>query len=418
MNQADSAYLINLLRNAGYQETEQLEEAQVIIFNTCSVRQHAEERLFQHLKALSPLKVKKNPIIGLVGCVPALYREKLFGQFPFIDFLAGPESLAEVPLLISRSKEGVKSAVFVSQGTTHFAYHQALKGNLCAFLPIICGCNNFCSYCVVPYVREKEKSRPAEQILAEANEMIRQGIREITLLGQNVNSYRDGEIDFPLILKKVAALPGLLRLGFLTSHPKDISLQLFRVMADSKKIYRHLHLPLQSGSDKILLLMNRRYTINHYLKIIEEARRFIPSLTITSDIIVGFPGETESDFEETLNLIKKVEFDDLFAFKYSDRPKTAAEKLEPKISPQVKEQRLAKLWEVQDAISLRLNQAMVGKESEVLLLSKSCKNPGYLIGKTEKEKKVLVEGPPELVGRLVPVRITSADRQLLYGKPV
>ncbi|MCX5642997.1 MAG: MiaB/RimO family radical SAM methylthiotransferase, partial [Candidatus Omnitrophica bacterium] len=280
------------------------------------------------------------------------------------------------------------------------------------------GCDNFCSYCVVPYTRGREKSRPAQEILEEAKKMAAGGVKEIILLGQNVNSYRDEKEggDFPELLSRISGLSGILRLGFMTSHPKDVSPELFKVIAKHSKIYRHLHLPLQSGSDSILNAMNRGYTAAHYLQSIKEARGIIPDLALTSDIIVGFPGETEDDFIKTLSLIAETRFDDLFAFKYSDRPKTKAEELGDKIPEKTKEERLARLWKLQDGISLKKNLEMKGKVLKVMLLTESRKKQGFLIGKTENEKKILVPESAKLVGSLIQVQVTSVDRRLLYGQ--
>ena len=435
MNQADSAYLSGRLVEAGHQKTEDQKEAQVIIFNTCSVRQHAEERLFQNLKTLKPLK-KKNPelIIGLIGCTPVLRRETLFRFFPYLNFLAGPESLAAVPDLISRSKNGAQLAVFdykipphlpsPARGEESCAPFLLLKGggkvgvNVSAFLPIIIGCDNFCSYCVVPLTRGREKSRPAGEILKEAEKMLTGGVKEIILLGQNVNSYqneKDGG-GFPELLSRIAGLSGIKRLGFMTSHPKDISPELFKIIAQHSNIYQHLHLPLQSGSDPILKAMNRGYTAALYRQRIKQAGDIIPGLALTSDIIVGFPGETEDDFRETLSVVSEIRFDDLFAFKYSDRPQTKAENLGGKIPEKIKEERLERLWKLQDRISLEKNLEAKGKNFEVLLLAESRKRPGFILGKTENEKKVLVAENPEMIGVVIPVKIVSVDRRLLYGK--
>ncbi len=452
MNQADSAYLSGRLIETGHQITGDLKEAQIIIFNTCSVRQHAEERLFQNLKTLQPLK-KKNPelIIGLVGCLPVLHRESLFRSFPYLNFLAGPENLAAVPELISHSKKGTRVAAFDSKLPTTLTlplnggrvpFPKLWKGgkvgvNVSAFLPIIIGCDNFCSYCVVPFTRGREKSRPSGEVLKEAKEMIAGGVKEIILLGQNVNSYREavgvpfmepagamnhtptnkeGIIDFPQLLSRIASLSGLLRLGFMTSHPKDVSPELFKTIAGHSNVYRHLHLPLQSGSDSILKAMNRGYNADHYRQKIKEARKMIPGLTLTSDIIVGFPGETENDFKETLSVIKEMRFDDLFAFKYSDRPQTKAEELGGKIPEKIKEERLAQIWKLQDGISLKKNLETKGKTCEVLLLNESRRKPGFLLGKTENEKKIIVSENAKSVGSLVRLQITSVDRRLLYGQ--
>ncbi|HNQ35828.1 MAG TPA: tRNA (N6-isopentenyl adenosine(37)-C2)-methylthiotransferase MiaB [bacterium] len=417
MNQADSAGLAAVLAAAGHRPVSEPESAELIIFNTCAVRDHAEERLFQNLAALRPRPGRPGPrVIGLVGCIPSLRGESLFNRFPHLSFLAGPEQLDQVADLAARSAPGLRLAALGPGPAALPAVRGG--GSVSAFLPVIRGCDNFCSYCVVPYTRGREASRSASELLEAAAGLAAGGVRELILLGQNVNSYRDPAAGsgFPELLAAMAGLDGLLRIGFLTSHPKDASEDLFRTMAEESRVYRHLHLPLQSGSDRILAAMNRRYTAAVFSEKVVAARLRVADLSVTSDLIVGFPGETESDFQATLELLSAVRFDDLYAFKYSDRPGTRAQELGEKVAETVKAERLARVWALQDAISRAANRERLGSEAEVLFLRRSGRKNGWLVGKTGREQTVLVEGGPELIGRLGRVRIVSADRQLLYGR--
>lgn len=418
MNRADSAALSETLARAGHEAAASADEAQVVIFNTCSVRAHAEERLFQNLETLRRrAQAPGGPVVGLIGCTAALRREELFRAFPFLSFLAGPEALAEVPRLILEGRSREHRCCFASDRA--IARDTAETG-ISAFLPVITGCDNFCSYCVVPLTRGREKSRPWPLVRTEAEVLCRGETREITLLGQNVNSYRDGEADigFPALLERIAAVPGLARLGFLTSHPKDVSGALFETMAAYPNVYRHLHLPLQSGSDRVLAAMNRGYTSARFREIIARARETVPGLAVTSDIIVGFPGENPADFVETAALVQEIGFDDVYAFKYSDRPGTAAEKLPGKVPEKEKEERLRALWAIQEAASERRNRRLEGSVFSVLVLRRSAKRKGWLVGRTESGKKALFPGGPQLVGKITAVRVARADRHLLYGQAV
>lgn len=422
-NSADSATLERLLRARGWRPARSPDEARLVIFNTCAVREHAEERLAQNMRALVARAEKKGrkPLVGLIGCVPPLRKEALFRQFPFLAFAAGPEALAEVPEMADRaSREREKGvAALESGGESDFFPGPAVNAGS-ALLPVMTGCDNFCSYCVVPYTRGREKSRPGAEITAEAAALAAKGVFQLTLIGQNVNSWRDPRSDatFPDLLREVAGIEGLLRIGFLTSHPRDTGTALLEAMAAGAAVYRHLHLPLQSGSNRVLTAMNRHYTREEYREITREARRLMPEISITSDIIVGFPGETGRDFADTLDLVEEIGFDDLFAFKYSDRPGTRAAKMPDRVPENTARDRLAELWAVQDRISLERAGRFAGLTCETLAERKSAKKQGHLIGRIETGRKILFPGAESLVGKLVRVRVEKAERHLLYGRPV
>ena len=326
MNVADSERVKSILLRDGYQETAEMEEAGLIILNTCAVRKHAEDRALARLDSLKHYKIK-NPdlIIGLFGCIPSLYGEKLLKEFPHLSILCGPGGIGELKSLLQEAKKG-KQVVSLNNKNEFFDDRHILSGkNKTAFLPIMQGCDNFCSYCVVPYTRGRERSKSSLQIMEEIKNLVSQGVEEITLLGQNVNSYGKGlaeKMDFAGLLKLVAKIKDLEKIKFMTSHPKDISQNLLEVIASSQKIEKCLHLPVQSGSDSILKRMNRGYSVGDYKKIVRNARELMPKISISTDIIVGFPGEKEDDFQQTLNLLREIRFDSIYAFKYSNRPKT------------------------------------------------------------------------------------------------
>ena len=347
MNVADSERIKSVLLKDGYQETAKPEEADFIILNTCAVRKHAEDRAFARLNSLKHYK-RENPkvIIGLFGCIPSLYGEKLLEEFPHLSILCGPKGIGEIISLLQKAKKGEK-AVSLNEKNSFFDDRCILTEKKAVFLPIMQGCDNFCSYCVVPYTRGRERSKPSRQIMEEAENLVRQGVREIMLLGQNVNSYGKGlaeKIDFAGLLKLVSKIKDLEKIKFMTSHPKDISQNLLEVIASSEKIEKRLHLPVQSGSDFILKRMNRGYTTADYKKIVENIRNLTPKISLSTDIIVGFPGEKEEDFQQTLKLLTEIRFDSIFAFKYSNRPKTAASSFEGQVPQKEKEGRLKEVF--------------------------------------------------------------------------
>ncbi len=348
MNVADSERIKSLLLRDGYQETANPEEANLIILNTCAVRKHAEDRALARLNSLKHHK-KKNPklIIGLFGCIPTLYGEKLLEQFPHLDILCGPNGIGRIESLLDEAKEGKKAVALKEENGLLNAGCILAENKKKTFLPIMKGCDNYCSYCVVPYTRGRERSKPSSQIMEEIKNLTKQGVKEITLLGQNVNSYGKGlseRIDFAGLLKLADGIEGLERIKFMTSHPKDISQNLLETIASGKKVEKQLHLPVQSGSDLVLKRMNRGYAVADYKRIVKNARELIPGISISTDIIVGFPGEKEKDFQETLELLAEIRFDFIYAFKYSDRPKTAASSFEGQVQEKEKERRLEEVF--------------------------------------------------------------------------
>jgi len=363
MNVADSERIKSLLLRDGYQETAEPEEANLIILNTCAVRKHAEDKALARLNSLKHYK-RKNPnlIIGLFGCIPSLYGEKLFREFPHLNILCGPKGIGKIDFLLDKAKNGEKAAALDEKDGFFDDRCLSAGKNKEALLPIMQGCDNFCSYCVVPYTRGRERSKPSSQIIEELRNLAGQGVKEITLLGQNVNSYGKGlseKIDFAGLLKLVSKIKDLEKIKFMTSHPEDISQNLLEVIASGKKIEKRLHLPVQSGSDFILKRMNRGYSAADYKRIVQKAREFIPEISISTDIIVGFPGEKEEDFQQTLKLLREICFDSIYAFKYSNRPKTAAGGFKEQVSEEEKERRLQEVFKVYRERVKRTKEALV-----------------------------------------------------------
>ena len=427
-NEADSERLAGMAEAMGYAFTDRAEDADLILINTCAVREHAEERAlsitgqFKHLK-------EKNPdlIIGICGCMVSqeTRKERIKHSYPYVSFLFGTSMLFRMPEILYRYLREHKRQFFLDAGD---------PGNIAegipvrrvsdkqAWISIMYGCNNFCTYCIVPYVRGRERSRDPERILDEIRGLIAEGYREFTLLGQNVNSYgRDLEekIDFPDLLEQICALEGDFRVHFMTSHPKDASKKLIDVMADNEKAAKHFHLPLQSGSDRVLEAMNRRYTIAQYLDILAYMRGRMPDITVTSDIIVGFPGETEEDFEGTLDAVKAARCDQLFTFIYSPRTGTPAAAME-QLPDDVKGARMARLLAVQNEIMLEKNLACVGREYDILVEGVSRGDKTMYAGRTEGGK--LVHFPADealsLTGKTVRVKITKAETYNLWAEVI
>jgi len=344
MNVRDSEILRGLLEEAGYAFTDEPENADVIIFNTCSVREHAEHRAISILAALARKKGNRGRrITGLIGCVAQHKKEEIFKSIPKLDFICGPADLYSVPDIIARVRNGQKHIVNVRNERTARSVEYVNPGHrgskIHAFVNIMYGCDNFCSYCIVPYVRGKEVSRSSKDIIKEVKDLAKRGIRHVTLLGQNVNSYNDRDCDFVKLLDLINNIGSIDKISFLTSHPKDASIRLFKAMRDLVKVDKHLHLPLQSGSDRILLLMNRGYTAKGYRGLIKKYRELVPGGRITTDIIVGYPSETEKDFRDTLELMKDIRFDGAYIFKYSPRPPARSSELKDDVPIRVKKER-------------------------------------------------------------------------------
>jgi len=423
MNEHDSEKIAWILDGMGYELTENREECNLIIFNTCAVRKSAEERVFGQLGELKDLK-RRNPdlILSVCGCMMQRedIREVVTTKYRQVDIIFGTNNIHKLPQLISRHIETGKTVVDINEENREIEedIDANRKSSFKAYVNIMYGCNNFCTYCIVPYTRGRERSREPENILAEIEELAKQGCKEITLLGQNVNSYGktlEKEYSFSNLLKDINNINGIERIRFMTSHPKDLSDELIESYVTLDKLCDQLHLPIQSGSNNILKAMNRKYTKEDYLKIINKVRQAIPNITITTDIIVGFPGETDEDFEETLDLVKEVKFDSAFTFLYSIREGTSAAKMENQVPDDVKHARFQKLLDTLYPIGLEQNQKLLGKVVEVLVDDVSKNNEEVLCGRTRGSKLVLFPANKELIGSIVNVRIDTVKTFTLEG---
>ncbi len=421
MNEHDSERMAGVLKGQEYVQTEDAATADVIILNTCSIREKAEQKFYSELGRLRSLKLERPGLrIAVAGCIAQQEGKNILSRAPYVDMIFGPSDVARVSELPRLAKTWSNPLIEINGDPD---YHRkklpaSRSDRLKAWVSIMYGCNNFCTYCIVPYVRGRERSRPPSDVVSEVRELAEQGFKEVTLLGQNVNSYGKGEadsVDFPGLLALVNEVPGIERIRLVTSHPRDLSSELIAALRDLPKVCESLHLPVQSGADPVLTAMNRKYTRAAYLDRIKRLRAAVPHITLTSDIIVGFPGETDQDFSLTLQLLREVEYDNVFAFKYSKRPGTAALKLTGHVPESVKEARLAQVLDLQKEISIRKNAAAGGMTFEVLVdgHSKKC---GKLTGRTRGNKAVNFEGPDSLIGTLVMVRITGAGESSLSGE--
>ena len=423
-NEADSERLAGVAEAMGYEITDSPENADLIIVNTCAVREHAEKKTLSIVGQYKHIKTK-NPalIIAVCGCMVGQQhrRDELKMRYPYVDFTFPPASAGMLPKLLADRLRGGRRVFVAGEECPPICEGLPVKreSSYRAWVSVMYGCNNFCTYCIVPYVRGRERSRRPEMIIDEVKAVIKNGARDITLLGQNVNSYgknTDFDCDFADLLSRAATLDGDFRLRFMTSHPKDATLKLIDTMASHEKIAKHLHLPLQSGSDRVLLRMNRRYTVESYMEKLDYLREKIPNAAVTSDIIVGFPGETDEDFEATLEALRRAEYDRIFSFIYSPRKGTPAAEMPDQVSDSVKNERFARLIELQNEITLKKNQALVGKTVRVLCDGVSKNNENCLEGRTEGDRIVIFEGESTLAGSFVNVEITRADTFNLSGK--
>jgi tRNA-2-methylthio-N6-dimethylallyladenosine synthase len=425
MNEYDSSKMADVLR-ASHQLEKTLDpmEADVLLLNTCSIREKAQEKIFSDLGRWREFK-QKNPhvIIGVGGCVASQEGAAILKRAPFVDMIFGPQTLHRLGDMLTEAKQQRKAVVDISfpEIEKFDKMPEPRAEGITAFVSIMEGCSKYCSFCVVPYTRGEELSRPLDDVLAEIASLAEQGVREVTLLGQNVNDYRgpmfDGKTaDLALLIEYIAAIDGMLRIRFTTSHPVAFSNSLIQAYADIPQLANHLHLPVQSGSDRILAAMKRGYTAIEYKSKIRRLRQVRPDISITSDFIIGFPGETEADFEDTMNLIHDVGFDNSFSFIYSPRPGTPASQLPDDVTMDVKKQRLSVL---QNRILLntkRISDAMVGSTQTILVTGPSNKNPEKLSGRTENNRVVNFTGGPEIIGQLVPVKIIESFPFSLLGE--
>ena len=425
-NEADSERIRGYLTEMGYGFTQDEAAADVIVINTCAVREHAEQRVLGNLGALVHVK-RRHPgqLICLCGCMAqeAHVAEKIKQSFRHVDLVFGPHALWRFPEFIHTllTQRGRVFQVAEEAGSISEGIPVVRQDRVKAWVSIMYGCNNFCSYCIVPYVRGRERSRRPEDILSEVRELARAGYKDITLLGQNVNSYGKDlpeDVDFAWLLREVNAVPGDFLIRFMTSHPKDASERLFDAMAACEKVAPHLHLPFQAGNDRVLRAMNRGYTREHYLGLIRALRARIPDIVLTSDIIVGFPGETTEEFEDTLKVLKEVRFDALFTFIYSPRPGTKAAAMPDPATRAEKQKWFDKLLEVQNANSAKLHAAYVGKTVRVLVDGESDDENFPLASRTEGNRLVRLKGGKELIGQFIDVKVTDSNTWALYGEPV
>ena len=423
MNAGDTEIVVSIMQREGYVYTERIDEADVILINTCSIRDNAEQRIWGRLSEMRRLR-RERPglIVGVIGCMAERLREQLTEGDRGVDVVAGPDAYRDLPRLVRSAEAGAKGVnVLLSQEETYaeIAPVRLDRNGVCAFVSIMRGCNNYCSYCVVPYTRGVERSRDPETIVAEVETLFDNGYREVTLLGQNVNSYRFGEVDFPELLRRTASVSPQLRVRFATSHPKDMSDRLLETMASMPNICRAIHLPAQSGASTMLRRMNRKYDREWYLGRIAAIRRYMPDCAITTDLIAGFSGETAEEHEATLSLMREVGYESAFMFKYSERPGTFAQRHMPDDVPDaVKSARLTEIIALQGELSLASNRRDVGREFEVLAESVSHKRDDQLAGRTSQNKVVVFDRRDWRPGDYVRVRITGCTPVTLIGEPI
>ena len=422
MNVADSEVVASVMGMAGYEVCEQLEDADAIFLNTCSVRDNAEQKILFRLDFLHSQQKKRGNehklIIGVIGCMAERVKEQLIEEYG-VDLVAGPDSYMSLPDLIAQVECGHKAMnveLSLTETYSDVIPQRLHTGHIGGFVSIMRGCNNFCHYCIVPYTRGRERSRDVESIIKECLDLQERNFKEVTLLGQNVNSYRYGETDFPALLRMVARAVPNMRVRFTTSHPKDMSDETLRVIAEEPNVCKHIHLPVQSGSNRILKLMNRKYTREWYLDRVEAIRRIVPECAITTDIFAGYCSETEEDHQESLSLMRICRYDSSFMFKYSERPGTYASKhLPDDISEEVKIRRLNELIALQNELSAECNKDCVGKEYDVLLEGVSKRSREQLFGRTEQNKVVIIDRGNHRIGQTVRVKITESSSATLKG---
>jgi len=421
MNENDSEHIAGLLLAAGWEPADSPEESDLLLINTCAVREKPVQKLYSLLGRYAWIKQKRKVRIGVVGCVAQLFRSRLLDRNPSLDFVVGPDQYDQIPRILSGL---LPEKAVCTQWSREWKELPApgipRKSRVSASMSIMEGCNNFCSYCIVPFTRGREKYRPMDSILQEAHDLAAEGYKEIQLLGQNVNAYRDPGTGkgFPELLRALSGLEGVEWIRFITSHPQDLSLETARAMAESNKVCRQIHLPAQSGSSSVLERMNRKYTRKEYLEKITILRKEMPGISLSTDVIVGFPGETEEEFEETLSLLKTVRFTNIFSFCYSPRPYTAAARMDDSVPREVKKERLARVQALQRSIQEQAHRSLVGQVQKVLCTGRSRKNPRVFSGRNEAHQVVNFLAPEDVEGRFVRVRITRYGPYSLSGELV
>lgn len=433
LNENDSEKLCGMLEQMGYQKTEKQEEADLAVFNTCCVRENAEDKLFGKLGELKRLKEEKGIIIAIGGCMmqEKHITDKIKESYPFVDILFGTHTLHKFPEDLLKALEEKKKIedILDIEGEIHEGLPIKRDSNIKASVTIMNGCNNFCSYCIVPYVRGRERSREPRNILQEVEELAKQGYQEITLLGQNVNSYLrverekgiafeeyQGIHSFATLLKAINNIEGIQRIRFVSPHPKDFTDDVIEAIASLDKVCKLVHLPLQSGNTKVLKEMNRKYTKEQYLNLVEKMKRKIPNLTLSTDIIVGFPGETNDEFEDTLDVVRKVRFEQVYMFIYSRRVGTPGDKMENQIPEEEKHERFNQLKALVESQIQENNQKYIGTIQKVLVEGESKNNKALLTGRTDSNKVVIFEGEKQLIGQVIELKIVSEHMWYLKGE--
>ncbi|MCH8299575.1 MAG: tRNA (N6-isopentenyl adenosine(37)-C2)-methylthiotransferase MiaB [Candidatus Marinimicrobia bacterium] len=422
MNVYDSELVARILDNKDISPTDSAEAADYIFINTCSVRDKAELKVLNRLKHLEALKKKNTSlVIGVIGCMAQNLKEEILENKPFVNFVLGPDSYGKLSALLDAEKPWEVKEVHtdLSKYETYDYIYPLRNGGNSAMIAIMRGCDKMCTFCIVPFTRGRERSKSAESVVNEVKQAVAEGFREVTLLGQNVNSYDDGDLKFPDLMERVAQIEGVKRIRFTSPHPQDASDELIEVMLKYDNICNHIHLPLQSGSDSMLERMNRNYTKEEFISLAEKFKKRIPGIAISTDIIVGFCGETEEEFSDTLDVVRRIKFDSAFMFKYSERPHTAAFKRMPDDVPEeLKGERLTRLIELQKINALEINKKLVGKTLEVQIEKISKKSDDHYIGRTDSNKLVVLPKNGKVPGDFLKALITEAAGITLFGEPV
>lgn len=416
MNVHDSEKISGVLSQEGYCPSHNPKDSDIIIFNTCSIRHKAEQKFFSDLGRIKTLKKRKPDLkIAVAGCIAQQQGKEIFKRAPYVDFVFGPQNIHKLNDFLKGGSLVTANEDNPLIAETDLHVSRMTKGR--AWVSIMYGCNNFCSYCVVPYTRGRERSRPSENIIREINGLAEKGYKEVTLLGQNVNSYKS-DIDFPVLLQKINAIPGIERIRFVTSHPRDLSHALIIAMSNLEKVCEHIHLPLQSGSNRILSHMNRGYLYNDYLRKIDSLRKIIKDISITTDIIAGFPGEKDDDHLKTIGALKEIEFDGVFAFKFSLRSGTAAASMDDQVEEEIRSQRLSEILALQDSITLKINKKLENTMQEILVEGDSDSDKDVLTGRARSNKIVNFKGHKSCCGSIINVKIVQAKKHSLCGELV
>jgi tRNA-2-methylthio-N6-dimethylallyladenosine synthase len=422
MNEYDSELVRSILYESRFDETDDPDKADVILLNTCSVRETAHNRVFGRIQNLGKLREKNGKVaIGVLGCMAQSLKMELLDNSVHVDLIAGPDSYRSLPAMIreSLSGSGELAAVDLSEFETYEDIYPSRLEGVNAWIAVMRGCDNFCTFCIVPYARGRERSRSVESIVEEAGKLVNEGYTQVTLLGQNVNSYYHDGRSFGYLMHAVSNVEGLKRIRFISPHPKDFPDDLIDCVASNTKVCNHIHLPLQAGSDRILRMMNRRYKVDDYIKLVGALRDRIPDLILTTDIILGFPSEAPEEYEETVNLIKEIRFDSAFIFNYSERKGTvAARRWKDGIPPEEKKYRITRLNEIQKEISLERNRGHIGQTLEILVEGLSKRKPDEWFGRTDGNKMTVFRRNNQKAGDYINVKITEATANTLKGKPV